>query len=209
MHHQITHIILDAARMGGQIDEAKEQNKSHDSLYRGGSEESLAAVAPYLFEFSCPASFSDWYLEAGWGNAWGILLRSSRPMQELHKHFRKFLLLKTEEGQELYFRFYDPRALRIFLPTCDAGQIREFFGPIDYFIMEDKDPAFALCFRHKSGILKQERIKLEELSFATSLVQPDTVLLNQSKPAHAQPAAQITEEQVVHHKHKSKWNMFD
>lgn len=172
MFRHITHALLDAARLGHQIEEAKARNKTHDSLYRGGSQESLSGVAPHIFRFAHPTPFSTYFLKKGWGDSWGILIKSSWPLSELHKHFRKFLLVKTEDGQELYFRFYDPRVLRIFLPTCDATQIREFFGgAIDYFIAEDEDPDYALRFFHQNGILQTDRFSVRDEIAA--LPEPD------------------------------------
>jgi hypothetical protein len=72
-------------------------------------------------------------------------------------------MVQTEDKEELYFRFYDPRVLRIFLPTCDEDQLNEFFGPVDYFVCEDEDPAFALAFTLKDGELKTERMPKEDL----------------------------------------------
>lgn len=163
MLNQINYILLDAARMGETIEIAKEINPDFDSLYRGRSEESLAVVAPYLFLFKQNTEFGNWYIENGWGDAWGILIRSYLPMPELHRHFRKFLIVGTEDEQELYFRFYDPRVLRIFLPTCDQQQLREFFGPIEYFIMEDEDKDWAIRCWLENGHLHSVRIPLDEL----------------------------------------------
>ena len=63
----------------------------------------------------------------------------------------------------MYFRFYDPRVLRIFLPTCDAAQLKEFFGPVAHFICEDEDPAFGLVFSLEQGKLKTEKVPVKEL----------------------------------------------
>lgn len=194
--NHITYILLDAARMGDKIDDAKTMNPAHDSLYRGGSEESLSAVAPYLFRFVAGSPFADWYMQNGWGDSWGVMVKCAYPMPEMHKHFRKFLMVRTEDGQQLYFRFYDPRVLRIFLPTCDAGQIREIFGPVDYFLMEDEDPAFALRFWHENGVLKSQKMDREALTFDHSPAAPATgpTMVNTEAPVS---------------KNKSKWNMFD
>ncbi len=163
MLNQINYILLDAARMGDTIEKAKEINPDFDSLYRGRSEESLAVVAPYLFLFRQNTDFGKWYIENGWGDAWGILIRSHLPMPELHRHFRKFLVVGTEDMQELYFRFYDPRVLRIFLPTCDQQQLKEFFGPIEYFIMEDADKDWAIRCWLENGHLRSVKIPIDEL----------------------------------------------
>jgi len=163
MLNQINYILLDAARMGEIIEKAKEINPDFDSLYRGRSEESLASVAPFLFIFKQNTEFEKWYMENGWGDAWGILIRSHLPMPELHRHFRKFLIVGTEDNQELYFRFYDPRVLRIFLPTCNQQQLREFFGPIEYFIMEDEDKGLAIRCWLENGQLRSVKIPVHEL----------------------------------------------
>ncbi len=155
------YILLDAARMGNTIEDAKQLNKQFDSLYRGRSEESLAVVAPYIFSFASQSEFGKWYFEKGWGDAWGIMIQSSYPMNELHRHFRKFLIVGTEDKQELYFRFYDPRVLRIFLPTCNTEQLKEFFGPIDYFVMESDNPEFAIKVWLENYELKSMQVSKE------------------------------------------------
>lgn len=152
------YILLDAARLEQRIEEAKELRDNYSSLYKGRSEEDLAAVAPYLFTHRQESEFGKWFVEKCWGDACGVLVSSKLSFEEAYKHFRKFLLVKTEDGEELYFRFYDPRVLRIFLPTCDKEQILEFFGPIDYFITEGETKEDAILFKQKNGELIEERI---------------------------------------------------
>ena len=78
-------------------------------------------------------------------------------------HFRKFLLVTTEPDKEFFFRFYDPRVLRIFLPTCDVKQLREFFGPVEKFICEDEDADYGLIYSFDNNKLKTNRIKRAEI----------------------------------------------
>lgn len=163
MFKHLTHIILDGARMGEALAEAQTRGKNIESLYRGEDLGMLAQVSPHLSPFNLGAPFGQWILKTGWGASWGVLFKSAWPPAELYKHLRKFLTVKTESGRSLYFRFYDPRVLRIFLPTCDAAQIREFFGgAIDYFVVEDEDPVFALRFTHQNGVLHTERIAVKD-----------------------------------------------
>ncbi len=151
MSSAANYILLDAARMSDEIDKALEFNKSGQSLYTGKSEKMLASFSPYLFGFEKESAFAKWNAENGWGNSWGVYILCFNDFEILHKHFRKFILVKTEEGEELYFRFYDPRVLRIFLPTCDEDQLKEFFGPVKAYLMEDEDPAFGLVFTLKDA----------------------------------------------------------
>lgn len=66
-----------------------------------------------------------------------MLLESTSEPVRIYKHLRKILVVTGDDGNEMYFRYYDPRVLRVFLPTCEPVQLREFFGPIDAFIAED------------------------------------------------------------------------
>ncbi len=163
MFYLNTYILVDAARVEHLIGHAKNLNPRFDSLYRGGSDEELGDVAPYLFTLLGNNEFSSWLYERGWGNSWGSIVVSKINFEDCWKHFRKFLLIKTEDGEELYFRFYDTRVLKIFLPTCDKQQILEFFGPVDSFIVEGDTKEQAIRFWHQNGELKQEIIPVEEV----------------------------------------------
>ena len=153
-----SYILLDAARMDSEFATAKALNNNFDSLYRGQSEETLASVAPYIFRVDRGQEFERWYFDQGWGDSWGVIVLSQDDMKSLHKHFRKFLMVQTEDGEELYFRFYDPRVLRVFLPTCDRDQLKEFFGEIDCFICEDENPEFGIVFSLQDGCLQQQQV---------------------------------------------------
>ncbi|MBK9733153.1 MAG: DUF4123 domain-containing protein [Chitinophagaceae bacterium] len=159
-----TYSILDAARIFGELDTAQQLQTNFLSLYMGQSEELLSSVAPYLFPYELNSEFGSWLLEKGWGNSWGIFVSTSTSMEELRKHFRKFLMVQTEDGKELYFRFYDPRVLRIFLPTCDAQQLQEFFGPVEHYVMEDEDQEYALLFSFDGKKLIRERISKKDFN---------------------------------------------
>ena len=198
-----TYLLLDAAHPDMPLPEAAAKNAAHDSLYRGTEDEKLAHVAPYLFHFSANTPFAGWYLANGWGASWGVLLKSSWPMGELQKHFRKFLTVKTETGEELYFRFYDPRVLRMFLPTCDALQIRELFGnAIDFFIVESEAPGEALRFSQQNGVLRTELISINKDEALSDIAAP-------AKEKETAPAPAIESNDQPAPKVKAKWNTFD
>jgi len=46
------------------------------------------------------------------------------------------LVVKDERGNRLVFRYYDPRVLRVYLPTCSPSELRTVFGPIECFWAE-------------------------------------------------------------------------
>lgn len=130
------------------------------SLYEGKDADELREVAPYLIAIGENSLLLERLVAEGWGRAWALYLTSDRPFAEVRKHLRKFLRVSTEDGEELYFRFYDPRVLRVFLPTCTLEQITEFFGPITSFWVEGEDPAACIVFRLGSLGLETEAIDL-------------------------------------------------
>lgn len=126
------------------------------SLYRGRSEEPLWDVAPYLIRCERDALFFQWVLEKGWGNSWGIYLTSKVNLQELLEHFQQFLLVKFPDAKDFYFRFYDPRVLRSFLPTCTLEESRNFFGPVRCYLVEEKERETLLKFAvGQNGTLRE------------------------------------------------------
>jgi len=55
--------------------------------------------------------------------------------------------------ESLFFRFYDPRVMRGYLPTCSPKQLAEFFGPVDFYIAEGEAPARAHAWSLSDGQL--------------------------------------------------------
>lgn len=158
------HIILDAARATEpNLIKARELNPAGISLYRGMLEEKIETLGPFVFPFVHPTPFSDFYLNDGWGFSWGIFAVSDLPSEQIFHHFRQFIRIKkADSSEEFYFRFYDPRVLRTFLPTCDAHQLRSFFGNLNYLVAEDEDPSFCLKYSVQNQELKTERLSAKE-----------------------------------------------
>ena len=131
------------------------------SLYKINQGEDLSSVAPYLFK--CDKTVLDFYRTHGRGQSWGIMINSSLSIELLQKHFRQFLMIKNEEGKQLYFRYYDPRVLRVFLPTCNMEQLVMFFGNISSFLIEDENPDFTLIFRLIDNRLEIQKINSHQI----------------------------------------------
>ncbi len=116
-------------------------------LYQGRTARELAAVAPYLVSLGTTDRVFDWLWDEGWGESWGIFLWSLVSPETLRAHFRRLTMVQSEADGRLLFRFYDPRVLRAFLPTCDAAQLRELFGPVQRFMAEQAAGTAVVSFR--------------------------------------------------------------
>ncbi len=139
------------------------------SLYPPDVPKVLTAAAPHLVSLPARGGLLDRLVREGWGNSWGVFLSSSGSLAELRVHFRQFIKAKTEDGEKLLFRFYDPRVLRVYLPTCNAKELTKFFGPVRSFVLEDDDPETALRFYVDDGELGIKRVSLDSTSGGPSV----------------------------------------
>ena len=138
--------ILDAAR-GPQVGVWLQHcGLQTQSLYEGESAQEHDEWAPHLVKLDLDAASFTELGQKGWGDSWGVFLQSDASFSELRRHFRKFLKVRLPDGELAYFRFYDPRVLRDFLPTFSAEELPAFCGPVQRFVMEAPEKGQALCY---------------------------------------------------------------
>jgi hypothetical protein len=154
--------VLDAARDLAALNWPKESGEQYQSLYDGQSAQDLEMFAPYLVRFSKPSPLLRKLVAKAWGKSWGIYLTSAASFPDLRKHLRQFLMVQVEgeRDKNLYFRFYDPRVLRVYLPTCTPQEIRQFFGPIGSLLLENEGSRL-LRFRSGPEGVEREDLNLE------------------------------------------------
>ena len=145
-----TYALIDGARVVDLFNQLNAFSPPHACLYRGQIQPDLARAAPYLVKIEREHSFTNWFIKEHWGSSGGLFLLSEADLSTVYKHFRQFLVVKDSDGEKLYFRFYDPRVLRVFLPTCNDEELEAFFGAVDEYIVEDDDANFALSFTMES-----------------------------------------------------------
>jgi hypothetical protein len=102
-------------------------------LFDGELSQPLSAAAPWLVRLTPWSPLTAWLLEAGLRSHAGILLSSTEQLPAVRRHLRRFLLVRDDAGNELFFRYYDPRVLRTYLPTCNDGELELIFAAVDRF----------------------------------------------------------------------------
>lgn len=152
--------LVDAARSESIYPTIMGANVASACLHRGKRAEELAWVAPYLVLLQPEDPFTHWLLDKGWGKSRASFVLSSATLNELNRHFRTYLTVYDEEGKSYFFRFYDPRVLRTYLPTCNAQEIKTIFGPVENFIVEGEDPSVLLHFSLAGEALLKEKVSL-------------------------------------------------
>jgi hypothetical protein len=135
----------------------------HACLYEGRIPQVMTEAAPHIVRLAAASSYTRWFLEEGWGKPWGILLHSKANLMDLRAHFQRLLIVKDEGGRKFNFRYFDPRVLRSYLPSCEPAELRLFFGPVIKFFVPAERADELLEFSLDKGGLKIERIPVHGL----------------------------------------------
>jgi hypothetical protein len=131
------------------------------TLFSGDLAGDLAHVGPVVVELARPAPFLAKWADAIGRHA-GIILLTRSDLQQVYQHLRSIFIVKDEEGQEFFFRFYDPRVLRTFLPTCTPDELREFFGAVARWVVEREDATGYIVYERSSdGQLVTQEVPLD------------------------------------------------
>jgi hypothetical protein len=157
--------VLDAARDGIVLATLLRSGVDHASLYEGHEGASLCDVAPYLVPLRLDSPLlalirGDW-----WGRAFGILLTSLARPADVRACLQRMLVVRLESDRKAYFRFYDPRVLRTFMPIATRGQVSSLFGggDVSAYVCEASDPARMCVFTESAdgtvGVLETEMVR--------------------------------------------------
>jgi hypothetical protein len=139
-------IILDAARNPQISGMLATTYLEHACLYSGSLAPELKAVAPYVLRLERGDRRAERFIDLAWGNSCGVFLRCDRSLDYLRHHLREFLIVRDTRGNRLMFRYYDPRVLRVYLPTCSETELSAIFGSVECFWTEDERPGQMLEF---------------------------------------------------------------
>jgi hypothetical protein len=133
--------LLDAARDPSVLPLLMRSAEPYESLYDEPDAGRLVAVAPYLVSLAPGSKLLHGVVARGWGQAWAVFLRSARSLPQLRAHLRQFLIVRSEAGKQMLFRFYDPRVLRAFLPLATPRQSSQLFSEVSAFLVEGVEGA--------------------------------------------------------------------
>jgi hypothetical protein len=155
-----TWAIVDGARDRRIYTNLLNSYANYTCLYAGPLAPELEIAAPYLVQLDHTDRFTQQLLDEGWGNSWGVFLRCDASIEKLRRHLRGFLVVQDAAGKKLVFRYYDPRVLRVYLPTCLPDELKTVFGPIDHFMMEGDSPDTIIDFTFERNRLNEQKYPL-------------------------------------------------
>ncbi len=144
--------VLDGARSEAIYPKVAGSGLPFACLYEGKLPAPMVEVAPYLVHLAPDAPLTEALLTEAWGESWGVFILSTASLEELRRHFRRFLKVQDEDGKTLIFRWYDPRVLRVYLPTCTAAELAFVFGPAAMFVLEGEGGEVTRLYRDGEGL---------------------------------------------------------
>jgi len=158
----VIYAVLDGARDNRIHKMVRESGLRNSCLYDGELNYELTVAAPYLVRLEKDDPFVIQLLQHSWGNSWGIFIISDNQttLLSVRRNCKKLAFVKTEKNKKLLFRYYDPRVLRTFLPTCKEDELKQIFGSLRCFLTEDQSGKALHCFSQKDSGFKQRKIKL-------------------------------------------------
>lgn len=160
-HPTRVYAVLDGASVPDLPMKLFEMKPPRYCLFTGDLEPDMAEVAPYLVRLYPRTDFTNWVLKECWGKHWGIFVHSRKPLRDMRKHFRSLVTVYDEQGTSMIFRFYDPRVLSVFLPTCLPEELNTLFGDVESFFAESENKEKLMQFENKEGNLKQSALDVK------------------------------------------------
>jgi len=146
--------VLDGASVADLPKRLYETRAPNVCLFPGDLEPDMVYVAPYVVQLLPENTMMDLVL-GGFGNHWGIFAWSPHSMREMERHFRSIVNVFDERANSFVFRFYDPRVLRRYLPTCTTPELETFFGKVTNFFAESEDGKQLARYGLEKGTLKE------------------------------------------------------
>ncbi len=144
--------VIDGASAPVLLGKLAEYEPQHTCLFRGELSIEMAEVAPYLVKLEPDDDFTNWLLEYATEYPCCIFTQTESNFLVLRKHFRSFLRVQSPEGETLHFRYYDPRVLSVYLPSCDKEDSKILYADvIEQFLLFDPKEEKLKEFRNKNN----------------------------------------------------------
>ncbi len=200
--------IIDAASESIEIDDLIQAYGPSVCILKSNYDGQFVDVGPHLF--GSTEKLDELMLNEKWGKGSYTLVSFTKDKQNLIQILKNNSEIVTEQDEVMFFRYYDPRILRIFLPIFDKQQLKEFFGTISEFMCEDEDPGYGLIFHlDKASNLITYRLLTED--FKKYLMSGDQSLLTKTNSNITAVTHSTNHEKKPKDKPggKSKFSIFD
>jgi len=150
---QTWYAIIDCAQDPRLIDLVR-SCAEHLCLFKGRDlDPGLLAVAPWLVRIDPAEPLLPTWQQHGHALHWGVMALSERPIDELQRHFRRFLQAKLPDGTIALFRFYDPRVFNTYIRAATPEEREPWFSAVQQYSVEGEGGTAMHHYRlHEGGL---------------------------------------------------------
>ena len=106
-----------------------------------------------------------------------LFLAARDAMTKAYAPYSKFPVgaaLRTEDGRELAFRYYDPRVLNVYLPTCTADEFHTLLGPLTALVAEQPGGGSLRMFGSDGTGMRVRELPVEGMPYPVRAGMIDT-----------------------------------
>ncbi|VAW67459.1 hypothetical protein MNBD_GAMMA10-17 [hydrothermal vent metagenome] len=111
------------------------------------------------------SDFTRELVRQAWGNSWGIFAIAPHNISliRVRRNCKGVVFVHDESERKLLFRYYDPRVMRVYLPSCLPDELDMIFGPVSAYVMESEDGSGTNCFslQRPELVLRLETLSIE------------------------------------------------
>ncbi len=150
--------VLDGAAIADLQTRIYEAELPNYCLFQGDLDRDLAEVAPFLVYLPVGHRFTQWLFSEGFGDTCGIFAHARASFIDVRRHFRSLANVYDANGNSAIFRYYDPRVLRRYLPTCTPNELIGFFGNVETIFAESEDGKTLVSFELENHVLKRSEL---------------------------------------------------
>lgn len=145
--------VLDGARHLETLGMLEDSDVPFMCLHGGRLDPEVAITAPYIVELHEEDDLFDELFDDGWGDSRGIFLLSDMRLRQVRRHLRALTYAEMPDGEIVFFRFYDPRAMRVFMPAATPEQRAAMFGDTveTYFLENEAGDGIVTYEKNASG----------------------------------------------------------
>lgn len=99
-------------------------------LLKGELDDATRRMSPYLIPLGDDGdAMTRWLLRRIGRRPIGVFCEADCGRQLLLEQVRRLLTVRTPEGDDVMFRFYDPTVFSVLVPSFNRKQLMEIFGP--------------------------------------------------------------------------------
>ena len=123
-------------------------------MFGGEVAPEVMAVAPFIVRLDPGRPFTKALQTQGWTDHWGITCHAAASLIDTRRMLRRNLEAMTPSGQNLLFRFYDPRVFVPFIEVATPADLDPWFDPVDmYWARNAKTGATMKYSRGPNGLV--------------------------------------------------------